>query len=58
MTTSSTTRPVWAASTKQIYEAIARRDPESARAAMRLHLTSSRERLRQAHEEAEASKVG
>ncbi len=43
---------------EQIYEAIARQDPESARAAMRLHLTNSRERLRQAHEEAEASKVG
>ena len=43
---------------EQIYEAIERQDPESARAAMRLHLTNSRERLRQAHEEAEASKVG
>ncbi|MCX4197730.1 FCD domain-containing protein [Methylobacterium organophilum] len=43
---------------EQIYEAIARQDPESARAAMRLHLTNSRERLRQAHEEAEASTVG
>ena len=40
------------------YEAIARQDSEAARAAMRLHLTNSRERLRQAHEEAEASKVG
>ncbi|WP_417797338.1 FCD domain-containing protein, partial [Stutzerimonas nitrititolerans] len=43
---------------EQIYEAIERQDPESARAAMRLHLTNSRERLRQAHEEAEASKAG
>ena len=32
-----------------IYEAILRRDPEGARAAMRAHLTSSRERLRRAH---------
>mgnify|MGYP002639364584 FL=1 len=39
---------------EQIYEAIERQDPESARAAMRLHLTNSRERLRQAHESAEA----
>ncbi|MNF98525.1 HTH-type transcriptional regulator LutR [compost metagenome] len=37
-----------------IYEAIARQDAEAARAAMRLHLTNSRERLRQAHEEAQA----
>ncbi|HSC82444.1 MAG TPA: FadR/GntR family transcriptional regulator [Pseudomonas sp.] len=36
----------------EIYDAIARQDPEAARAAMRLHLTNSRERLRQAHEEA------
>lgn len=39
---------------EQIYEAIARQDAESARAAMRLHLTNSRERLRKAYEEAEA----
>ena len=39
---------------EQIYEAIARQDPEAARAAMRLHLTNSRERLRQAHAAAEA----
>ncbi|MET1078028.1 MAG: FadR/GntR family transcriptional regulator [Pseudomonas sp.] len=38
---------------EEIYEAIARQDPEAARAAMRLHLTNSRERLRRAHEEAE-----
>lgn len=37
---------------EEIYEAIARRDPESARAAMRLHLTNSRERLRRAQEAA------
>lgn len=37
----------------EIYDAIARQDAEAARAAMRLHLTNSRERLRQAHEEAE-----
>ncbi|WP_028241844.1 FadR/GntR family transcriptional regulator [Stutzerimonas azotifigens] len=39
---------------QEIYDAIARQDPDAARAAMRLHLTNSRERLRQAHEEAEA----
>lgn len=39
---------------EQIYEAIARQDSDAARAAMRLHLTNSRERLRQAHESAEA----
>lgn len=38
---------------EDIYEAIARQDADGARAAMRLHLTNSRERLRQAHEEAE-----
>lgn len=32
-----------------IYAAIERRDPEAARAAMRLHLVNSRERQRQAH---------
>jgi len=35
---------------EEIYEAIARKDPESARAAMRVHLTNSRERLRRAGE--------
>ena len=35
---------------EEIYDAIERRDPESARAAMRLHLTNSRERLRRAQE--------
>ncbi|WP_142846317.1 FadR/GntR family transcriptional regulator [Telmatospirillum sp. J64-1] len=39
---------------EQIYEAIARQDADAARAAMRLHLTNSRERLRQACEAAEA----
>jgi DNA-binding FadR family transcriptional regulator len=34
----------------EIFQAIARQDPESARAAMRLHLTNSRERLRRAQE--------
>jgi DNA-binding FadR family transcriptional regulator len=40
---------------EEIYDAIARRDPESARAAMRLHLTNSRERLRRAQEGSEAA---
>lgn len=40
---------------EEIYDAIARRDAESARAAMRVHLTNSRERLRRAQEEALAS---
>jgi len=38
---------------EEIYEAIARRDAESARAAMRIHLTNSRERLRRAQEAAQ-----
>jgi len=38
---------------EEIYAAIARRDPESARAAMRIHLTNSRERLRLAQEAAQ-----
>jgi DNA-binding FadR family transcriptional regulator len=38
---------------EDIYDAIARRDSEAARAAMRNHLTNSRERLRRAHEAAE-----
>ncbi|TLX52804.1 GntR family transcriptional regulator [Stutzerimonas nosocomialis] len=41
---------------EEIYSAIARQDSDAARAAMRLHLTNSRERLRQAHEEAEAER--
>ena len=40
---------------EQIYEAIARQDSDAARAAVRLHLTNSRERLRQAHEAAQAA---
>jgi DNA-binding FadR family transcriptional regulator len=39
---------------EEIYAAIARRDPESARAAMRVHLTNSRERLRAAQQAAAA----
>ena len=38
---------------EEIYAAIARQDPESARAAMRIHLTNSRERLRVAQEAAQ-----
>lgn len=37
---------------RDIYNAIAGHDPEAARAAMRLHLTNSRERLRRAHDSA------
>jgi DNA-binding FadR family transcriptional regulator len=37
---------------EDIYDAIARRDPDAARAAMRTHLANSRERLRRAHERA------
>jgi GntR family transcriptional regulator, transcriptional repressor for pyruvate dehydrogenase complex len=40
---------------EEIFAAIARRDPESARAAMRIHLTNSRERLRRAQEAAQRS---
>ncbi len=39
---------------EEIYAAIARHDGESARAAMRVHLTNSRERLRRAQEAARA----
>jgi DNA-binding FadR family transcriptional regulator len=38
-----------------IYRAIERQDPDDARAAMRMHLSNSRERLRRAHE---SSKTG
>jgi GntR family transcriptional repressor for pyruvate dehydrogenase complex len=38
---------------EDIFDAIARGDTDAARAAMRLHLTNSRERLRRAHESAE-----
>ena len=40
---------------EDIYSAIARRDAESARAAMRTHLSNSRERLRRAQEASEAA---
>ena len=43
---------------EDIYEAIARRDSEAARAAMRNHLTNSRERLRRAQEAAETAGTG
>lgn len=43
---------------EEIYAAIARRDPESARAAMRIHLTNSRERLRLAQEAARQAQQG
>lgn len=39
---------------EDIFNAIARQDPESARAAMRTHLSNSRERLRRAQEQIEA----
>jgi len=42
---------------EEIYAAIARHDAESARAAMRIHLTNSRERLRSAQLAAEAAIV-
>jgi GntR family transcriptional repressor for pyruvate dehydrogenase complex len=40
---------------QDIYDAIARADPEAARAAMRTHLANSRERLKRAHETAETA---
>ena len=40
---------------EDIYNAILRRDPEAARAAMRTHLSNSRERLRQAQQQLEAA---
>lgn len=43
---------------EEIYSAIARQDPDSARAAMRIHLTNSRERLRLAQEAAKNQAVG
>jgi GntR family transcriptional regulator, transcriptional repressor for pyruvate dehydrogenase complex len=43
---------------EEIYSAIARGDAESARAAMRIHLTNSRERLRRAQEAAQAVAAG
>lgn len=43
---------------EEIYAAIARQDPDSARAAMRIHLTNSRERLRIAQEAAKSGAEG
>ncbi len=43
---------------EEIYAAIARRDPDAARAAMRIHLTNSRERLRAAQEVAQREAAG
>ena len=40
---------------EDIFSAIARRDPEGARAAMRTHLSNSRERLRRAQEASDAA---
>jgi len=40
---------------RDIYHAIARRDPEGARAAMRTHLSNSREHLNRLHQAAEAA---
>ncbi len=42
---------------EDIYNAILRRDPEAARAAMRTHLSNSRERLREAQQQLEAAKA-
>jgi DNA-binding FadR family transcriptional regulator len=42
---------------QSIFEGILRRDPEGSRAAMRAHLTSSRERLRRAHDLANSQPV-
>jgi GntR family transcriptional regulator, transcriptional repressor for pyruvate dehydrogenase complex len=43
---------------EEIFSAIARGDAESARAAMRIHLTNSRERLRRAQEAVQAAAPG
>ena len=43
---------------QDIFDAIARSDPEAARAAMRTHLANSRERLKRAHEAAENAESG
>jgi DNA-binding FadR family transcriptional regulator len=43
----------WHREHQDIYDAIARHDPEAARAAMRTHLTNSRERLRRAQDTVE-----
>ena len=43
---------------EDIYDAIERRDPEAARAAMRMHLSNSRERLRRAQEASSKAQAG
>ena len=43
---------------EDIYNAIRRQDPEAARAAMRTHLSNSRERLVRVQEEAERAAAG
>ena len=43
---------------EDILNAIERRDPQAARAAMRMHLSNSRERLKRASEQAEKEKDG
>ncbi|SPB13602.1 GntR family transcriptional regulator [Caballeronia novacaledonica] len=43
---------------EDIYDAIERRDPEAARAAMRMHLSNSRERLRRAQEASSKTQDG
>jgi len=43
---------------EDIYDAIERRDPEAARAAMRMHLSNSRERLRRAQEASSKAQDG
>ena len=43
---------------EDIYKAILRRDPEAARAAMRTHLSNSRERLREAQQRMEGAPAG
>jgi GntR family transcriptional repressor for pyruvate dehydrogenase complex len=40
---------------EDIYAAIARRDVDAARAAMSVHVTNSRERLRKAHAQTQTS---
>jgi GntR family transcriptional regulator, transcriptional repressor for pyruvate dehydrogenase complex len=42
---------------EDIFNAILRKDPEAARAAMRTHLSNSRERLRQAQAQLEESRA-
>ena len=42
---------------EDVYNAIRRQDPEAARAAMRTHLSNSRERLARVQEEAERGRA-